>query len=182
MCGRKGGCSNNMKGLCRDCDMKPSDGDDTCIGEDLLFKFHNLGNVAGKTKEQLDEYSFLPINNCFHNISLGGCGRKIYGAPPTEILHAVLLGICKYIAECMEMTCSTSATDLICDVSVGIYEHSQRKSERDLPDLGPFQYGLMSIKELKAKERFSQSYCVFLSLSILYLIQGLCTKKRKTGE
>ena len=68
-CGRKGGYYINMKGLCRDYNVKPSDSDDICIGEDLHCTFHNLGNVVGKTKEHLDECLFLPINNCFHNIS-----------------------------------------------------------------------------------------------------------------
>ena len=74
------------------------------------------------------------------------------------------------------MTFTTSSMDLTCDVSLGIYEHSHRQSERDLPDLGPFPHGLMYIKQLKGNERFSRTYCVFLSLSSSYLIQGLCTK------
>ena len=31
MCGRKGGHFNIMIGLCRDCNMKPSDGNNACI-------------------------------------------------------------------------------------------------------------------------------------------------------
>ena len=53
LCGRKNGRSTNMKGVCRDCNMKPSDGDNTCIGEDLHCNFHNLGNVVGKKKSSL---------------------------------------------------------------------------------------------------------------------------------
>ena len=60
-------------------DIQTSDGDDTCIGEDLFCTFNNLSNVVGKTKEQIDKYSCLLINNCFHNISFGGCDRNIYG-------------------------------------------------------------------------------------------------------
>ena len=33
------------------------------------------------------------------------------------------------------------AMDLISDVTVGIYEHSRRYSERDLPDLGSLRHG-----------------------------------------
>ena len=58
LCGRQDEYSINMKGLCRDYMVKPSDGDDTWIGEYLLFTFYNLCNVVVKTKEQLDEYSF----------------------------------------------------------------------------------------------------------------------------
>ena len=77
----------------------------------------------------------------------------------------------------MEMMFTTLAMDLMYDVTVGIYEDSRRQSERDLPDLGPFRHGLMSVKQLKAKEIFSRIYCVFLTLSHSYLIQALCTKK-----
>ena len=47
------------------------------------------------------------------------------------MLHVVLLGMCDYIAEGMELTFTPGSV-------VGIYEDSRRKSERDLPDLGPF--------------------------------------------
>jgi hypothetical protein len=37
----------------------------------------------------------------------------------------------------------------------------------------------MSIKTLKAKERFARIYCFCLALSNSYLVEFLCTKKRK---
>ena len=82
----------------------------------------------------------------------------------------------------MEMMFTTSAMDLISGVTVDIYEDSHRQIERDLPDLESFRYGLMSIKQLKAKETFSRIYCVFLSLSNSYLIKALCTKTRERKE
>ena len=168
-----------MKGLCRDCNVSPDDGDNTCIDKELICSFHMKQNIEGKEIDELNEWSFLPINNCFHNISFGGCDRNIYGATPAEILHAVLLGLCEYIAEGMEMIFTQSALDLISHVIVGIYEDSRRQSERDLPDIGPFRNGLMSVKSLKAKERFARVYCLFLALSNSHLIETLCTKKRK---
>ena len=182
LCGRKGGHSLNMNGLCRDCDIKPDDGDNTCIGQELICSYHVKDMFVGKTKEELNEYSFLPINNCFHQLSFGGCDRNIYGATPAEVLHAVLLGLCDYIADGMELTFTPGSMDLISNVVVGIYEDSRRQSERDLPDLGPFRHGLMSVKSLKAKERFSRVYCLFLALSNSYLITELCTKKRKKSH
>ena len=97
LCGRKGCHSLSMKGLCRDCDVKPDDGDNTCIDQELICSFHLMQNIVGKTKEVLELYSFLPINNCFHNFSFGGCERSIYGATSAEILHAVLLELYEYI-------------------------------------------------------------------------------------
>ena len=82
----------------------------------------------------------------------------------------------------MEMMFTTSAMDLMSDITMGIYEHSRRQSERDIPDLGPFRHRLMSVKELKAKERCPRIYCVFLSLSNSYLIKHSVQKREKRGS
>ena len=110
---------------------------------------------------------------------MGGCNRNIYGATPAEILHAVLLGLYEYISEAIDLIFTPACIDMISEVVVGIYKDSKRQSERDLPDIGPFKTGLNSVKNLKAKERFARIYCVFLALSISYLITSLCLRKRK---
>ena len=110
---------------------------------------------------------------------LVGVKRNIYGATPAELLHAVLLGLCEYISEGMDMLFTKSAIDLVSSVVVGIYNDSRRQSERDLPDLGPFRNGLMSVKALKAKERFVRIYCIYLALHNSYLIDDLCMKRIK---
>ena len=168
-----------MKGLCRDCDVTPKDGDDTCIDRPLLCKFLTKNDVVGKSKDELNDYSFLPIKNCFHGISFGGCERNVYGATPAEILHAVLLGLCEYIADAMELIFTDGSFDLISQTVVGIYNESRRQSERDLPDLGPFRQGIMSIANLKAKERFARVYCVFLALCNTNLVEQLLVRRRK---
>ena len=179
LCGRKGGHHIRMKGLCRDCDISPEDGDDVCIEKDLICSFHSIDTIVGHSKEELDKYSFLPIRNCFTDLSFGGCSRNIYGATPAEILHAILLGLCEYISESMELTFTDSSIYIISKTVVGIYENSRRQSERDVPDMGPFKKGLFSVKSLKAKERFARLYCLFLALSNSYVINQLCKKKRK---
>ena len=64
--------------------------------------------------------------------------RGIYGTTPAEIVHDVLLRLCEYIAEGIELTFTASATHSISHVVVSIYTDSQRQRERDMPDLGPF--------------------------------------------
>ena len=179
LCGRKGGHSLNMKGLCRDCTISPIDGDDVCLGTPLKCRFITIEDVLDKSPEELEEYSFLPINNCFNHISFGGCNRNIYGATPAEILHAVLLGLCEYISEAIDLIFTPTCIEMISEVVIGIYKDSKRQSERDLPDIGPFKTGLNSVKCLKAKERFTRIYCVFLALSNSYLITSLCLRKKK---
>ena len=87
LCGRMGGHSLNMKGLCRDCDISPDNGNNTCIDQRLLCSFHNMNNIVSKSEVELQEYSFLPIKNMFHNISFRSCDRNIYGGTPTKKWH-----------------------------------------------------------------------------------------------
>ena len=103
LCGRKGGHALSMKGLCRDCDISPENGDDTCIDRPLLCQYLKKEDVENKSKEELDNISYLPIHNCFSQLSFGGDPRGIYSGSPTEILQAVLLGLCEYIAEALDL-------------------------------------------------------------------------------
>ena len=84
LCGRMGGHTLQMKDLCRDCDISPNDGDDLCIGKPLKCKFHTQNSIVGKTEDELDQFSFFSINNCFTQMSFGGCERNIYGGAPAK--------------------------------------------------------------------------------------------------
>lgn len=180
LCGRKGGHSVMMKGLCRDCDISPQRGDETFRNMDGLgCHFLTKDDIVGKSDDELDLMSMLPIKNAFFQISFGGCARNIFGATPVEILHAVQLGLCEYIAEALDTIFTSSALEIISKTLVGIIAESKRQSERNLPNLGPFRMGLMSVKSLKAKERFARVYCVYLCLSNSYCVKALCSKKRK---
>ena len=77
------------------------------------------------------------------------------------------------------MLFTNSAIDLVLSVVIGIYNDSRRQSECDLPDLGPFRNGLMSVKVLKAKERFARIYCMYLALQNSYLVDELYKKRIK---
>ena len=61
-----------MKGMCRDCNIAPNLGDETCTGGPLLCQFLKKSDIENKTKEELAEISFLKANNCFNQISFGG--------------------------------------------------------------------------------------------------------------
>ena len=112
-----------MNGLCHDREIHPLDGDNTCIGRDFLCSFHQKANIIGKTTDEFEDYVFISITNNVNQLSVGGCDGGIYGA---EILHVVLLGLCKYIAEGIELTFTVSAMDLIYYVVVGIHQDSCR--------------------------------------------------------
>ena len=42
------------------------DGDNTFIERDLICSFYQQANILGKTKDELECYSFLPIANDFN--------------------------------------------------------------------------------------------------------------------
>ena len=50
LCRRKGGHSLSIQGLCRDCDISPSDGDNTCINQPLICKYTTKKDIEGKNK------------------------------------------------------------------------------------------------------------------------------------
>ena len=136
--------------------------------------------MLNKTQEELGSKLFLKINNCFSHLSFGGCPRNVYGGTPPEILHAFLLGLCDYIAEGMHFLFTKLTIDTISQVVAGIYTDSNRQSERDLPDMGPFRNGLIDVKVLKAKERFSRIFCLFLALGNYFLINKLINSRGKS--
>ena len=64
--GPKGGYSLHMNSLCRDCDINSLDGDNICIGRDVMFSFYQNANVIGENKDEIIDYSFLTITNKFN--------------------------------------------------------------------------------------------------------------------
>ena len=148
-----------MKGLCRDYNISPGDGDETCIDRALLCQYLTKIDIENKSKDELDKLSYLPIQNCFSRLSFGGDPRGIYGGTPAEILHAVLLGLCDYIAEALDLMFTQSTFDLISMVVAGINQDSRRQSERSFPNITAFRNGLNSTAKLKAKERHGRILC-----------------------
>ena len=177
LCGRKGGHYLSMKGLYHNYNIIPDYGDNTCIDDPLLFQYVTKYDVEGKIKEELDNISFIPIHNCFSELSFGGDNIGIYGGTPAEILYAVLLGLCDYIEEVIELMFTQISIVQISHIVAGIYKDSRRQSERALPDMSPFRNGLNSIAKLKVKEHYARIYILFLAMSNSYLIKNLCTSK-----
>ena len=101
LCVGKGGHHTLMNGLCRDCTISTMDEDTPYIDQPLLCQYITRNHIVGKSSEELEYHSFLPIDNCFSHLSFGGGNRSIWGATPAEILHAAELGLCEYIADRM---------------------------------------------------------------------------------
>ena len=116
---------------------------------------------------------------CFSDLFFGSYPRGNYGGTSAEILYAVLLGLCDYILEAIELMFTQTSMDMISHIVAGIYKDSRRQSERGLPDMSPFRNGLNAVAKLKAKERYTRVYITFLAMPNSYLIKNLSSRKRK---
>ena len=113
-----------MNGLCRDCNVSPMDGDNTYIGSHLKCKHTAVSDIGGQSDDHIEQYSCLPIDNCFTCISFGGYPRGIYGGTPAEI-YDMLLYLCQYVVEGVKLTYTQSALNQMSHVVVGVYNGSR---------------------------------------------------------
>ena len=100
-------------------------------------------------------------NNCMHfvfllsNLSFGVCDMNIYGGTLAEVLHDLLLVLCEYIDEVINLIFTQSSLEMISHLVVCIHRDNRHKSKRNILNVDPFSNGLMSVKTLKATERFA---------------------------
>jgi hypothetical protein len=91
----------HVQQLCRYCQCPNAETDNPHADypfktEPMLKKLFEQNNVV-----KLQELSQIPIKNAFHGLRFGlHNNRGIHGACPWELLHAILLGIFKYVRDC----------------------------------------------------------------------------------
>lgn len=101
LCGSYRSRSANVSQLCRYCCCPNDKTDDPNAKykyktEPMLKKLFEENNV-----EKLQELSQINMENAFHGLRFGlHNNRGIHGATPWELLHAILLGIFKYVRDC----------------------------------------------------------------------------------
>ena len=89
LCGRKGVYLLSINSVCHHCDSNLLEGDMVYIGCGLICPFYQKDNIIGQTKDELEKYSFLPINKRISRLSFGWCAGGIYSATLVEILNAL---------------------------------------------------------------------------------------------
>ena len=142
-----------VKSLCRFCTVPNNETDDHQANhpyktEPMLKKLY-----VRKEFESLRNLSQIPATNAFHGLRFGlHNNRGIHGATPTELLHAILLGIFKYARDCFfSQLGKTSANAVeINAIAVQIGRMLSRQSDRDRPRT-KFAKGILKGK-LMAKE------------------------------
>ena len=98
LCGKYKSQTKNVKHLCRYCHI-PTDKADRCTES---YKYKTQGEmeklIKGQNFAQLQSISQHYLKNAWYKIRFSN-KRGIHGATPSDKLHAVLLGIFKYVRE-----------------------------------------------------------------------------------
>ena len=142
-----------VQNLCRFCTVPNHDTDNHKAThpyktEPMLKKLYERQDFVA-----LRKLSQIGAQNAFHGLRFGlHNNRGIHGATPTELLHAILLGIFKYTRDCFfAQLGKTSANAVeINSVAIQIGRMMSRQSDRDRPRT-KFAKGILKGK-LMAKE------------------------------
>ena len=168
-----------VKQLCRFCTCPNEDTDNPLAKyshktEPMLKKLYEQQNF-----ERLRNLSQICAKNAFHGLRFGlHNDRGIHGATPTELLHAILLGIFKYARDCFfaQIGKDSLPAEEINALAVQIGKLLARQSDRNRPRT-KFGKGIQKGK-LMAKEFVG----VLLVISVLLRMQAsidILTKARK---
>ena len=65
LCGRKSGHSLSMQDLCRDCNIHPSNGDNTCVNQPLICKYITKNDIEGKQNMNWTNCNLFPYATVF---------------------------------------------------------------------------------------------------------------------
>jgi hypothetical protein len=152
MCGRYQD-RTKCKQICRYCHIPTEESDDHMhkIKYKTVREVQKL--VKSKNKKGLKAISQHYLTNAFHDLRFSvGNGRGIHGSCPSEMLHALLLGLFSYLREIFYTflgPSSAAATEI--DALSKLYcDLFQRQSDRTLPQTS-FSKGLRT-GHLMAKE------------------------------
>ena len=154
MTGKYRSRTGNVKQLCRYCTC-PNEETDNHLA-DYPYKTVEMVDklIRNKDKKGLKAISQQYIDNAWYKVRFNPAdGRGIHGATPSEMLHALLLGIFKYTRECFfdQIGESSQLAKEIDGLAAQYGDLFARQSERDLPKC-KFGHGIRKKGKLMAKE------------------------------
>ena len=143
----------HIQQLCRYCTCPTDKTDDPTANypyktEPMLKQLYEKNAV-----EKLHNLSQICIKNAFHGVRFGLHNeRGIHGATPWELLHGILLGLFKYVRDCLflQLGETSAAAKEVNALAQEIGKHLQRQSDRNKPRT-KFAKGILKGK-LMAKE------------------------------
>ena len=98
LCGKYTVRTANVKHICRYCHCPTEDADNP-LAKYPMKKQHEIQRLVEKQKlDQLKAISQQNIQNAFYTVRFHAANNQgIHGACPSEMLHAILLGVFKYV-------------------------------------------------------------------------------------
>ena len=136
ICGKYTSRSGNVKCLCRYCECPTEDTDKPYIQYSMKTTAKISSMVADRDLDGLRGLSQQDIDNSMYKIRFGTHNNQgVHGACPMEMLHALLLGIFRYIRDCFfeQIGPDSQLADEINAYAREIGEYLGRQSQRDLP-------------------------------------------------
>ena len=153
LCGKYTSRGANVAQLCRYCECPTDESDDPLANYPYKTKAKILGLTDAEATEALQAMSQQLIRNATYVLRFGTQTlRSIHGACPMEMLHAMLLGIFKYVRDCLFAQLGPTS-QLAADFNALAQMYGDllsRQSDRDLPKTR-FNQGIVRGK-LMAKE------------------------------
>ena len=175
LCGRYGNHSKLTSGFCRDCKVNYETSDNP-YG---ICQWITPTDFVQKTEEDLNRMGFHSIENAFSLLNFGAGNRGVYGATPSEPLHAYKLGICKYVFDGLVSDHLPKSTLKKMDnMLTALGSGSQRQSYQPFPKICVVRHGITKIGTVTADEQFARIFCVYLSLNNPVIFQSLSNDKR----
>lgn len=172
--------TGNVKCLCRFCCCPTSESDNPRANYPRKTVEMIAELVQNNDRQGLKNLSQHNINNALYKLKFGTHnGEGIHGACPMEMLHALLLGIFKYVRDCFfeQIGDSSALADEINALAVEYGDLFCRQSDRDLPKT-KFGNGIRKGK-LMAKEYRG---VLLIMAAILRSTEGRRLLKGKKGS
>lgn len=136
LCGKYTARTGNVKQLCRYCEC-PTDECDRPLAEYPFKTPEKISAlIANNDTEGLRMMSQQNIQNTMYQLRFGKHNNQgIHGACPMDMLHAILLGIFRYIRDCFfeQVGPDSKLADDINACAIEIGQCLSRQSQRDLP-------------------------------------------------
>ena len=160
--------------MCRDCNVPPM------LSDDPEFKctFTKISQLVGLSKEGFKNMSIHALTNAMKDIYFGARQMCIYQCTPGEPLHAILLGLIKYLYEVFEKDIPKKTLRLINQIVNYYYSKFSRQSCKNMPSLAPFLSGINDCDMLGAKEQYARLFAIFIALNNREVIHSLSTQPR----
>jgi hypothetical protein len=182
LCGRYRIHGQNVKGLCRDCDIPTVNADNV----DWKCVYRESSYLRRHTAEELVNISFYEIDNALHSVSFGGTSRGFLAALLAENLHVLKSGLFPVIHDGIWSSLSGKGKDYLqagAQFFVNINKSIENHFE-GLPPINAFRNGMTSEKvggvmSLSSSEKHGRIFLMYCLLTCSHVIQYLCRHPKR---